>query len=366
MQLLIDSPPTIKWDNDRIKIIDQTLLPSTVKVIELRTVDAVIDAICRLAVRGAPAIGACGAYGVVVALDESFLHGGADSVATTRVVLAKAADRISRARPTAVNLPWAVNRVQAGAQWGNTPAEIRRLALSIATNIFDEDRAACDAIGRYGARELRDHTAILTHCNAGRLATTGIGTALGVIYGKARENQDVEVFSSETRPLLQGARLTAWELTTAGIPVTVIPDSAASSLLASGRVDAVVVGADRIVANGDFANKIGTFSHAIAARSANIPFYVAAPTSTLDPGTATGAEIEIEQRASAEVEGFGECRTTPEGVAVWNPAFDVTPAELVTAIITEAGILRPDYTETIAQAIESIRVTQANNFGDQE
>ena len=249
---------------------------------------------------------------------------------------------------------------------GSSAAEIRSLALSVATDIFDEDRAACDAISRYGAVELRDHTAILTHCNAGRLATTGIGTALGVVYGKARDGQEVEVFSSETRPLLQGARLTAWELSRAGIPVTVIPDSSGASLLASGRVDAVVVGSDRIAANGDVANKIGTLGHAIAARSAGVPFYVAAPTSTLDPNTAAGTEIEIELRAAAEVEGFGECRTTPEGVAVWNPAFDITPAELVTAIITEVGVLRPDYTQSIAAALESVGLGQTEKSKESE
>lgn len=358
MQLNIDSPPTILWAGDHIEIIDQTLLPSELKVIELRSVDDVVGAIHRLAVRGAPAIGACGAYGMVVALDEGSAQGGADTIDASREVLAKAADRVGTARPTAVNLAWAVDRVRAGAEVGDSPAEIRRLALSIATEIFDEDRAACDAIGTYGAEELRDHGSILTHCNAGRLATAGIGTALGVVYGKARDGQDVEVFASETRPLLQGARLTAWELSTAGIPVTVIPDSSGSSLLASGRVDAVVVGSDRIAANGDVANKIGTLSHAIAARAAGVPFYVAAPTSTLDPNTASGADIEIEQRAPSEIEGFGRCRTTPDGVSVWNPAFDVTPAELVTAIITEVGVLRPDYTRSIAGALDTVRQPQ--------
>lgn len=360
MELNIDSPPTIEWVDDHIRIIDQTLLPGELRVIELRDVDEVVDAIYRLAVRGAPAIGACGAYGMVVALDEAFAEGPANSVAAVREILTKAADRIGNARPTAVNLAWAVNRVRTGAATGGSPSEIRRLALSIANAIFDEDRAACAAIGRYGAQELEDQRVILTHCNAGRLATTGIGTALGVVYGKALAGQPVEVFSSETRPLLQGARLTSWELSTAGIPVTVIPDSSASSLLASGRVDAVVVGSDRIAANGDVANKIGTLSHAIAARSAGVPFYVAAPTSTLDIDTPTGAQIEIEQRDAAEVEGFGDCRTTPAGVKVWNPAFDVTPADLVTAIITEVGVLRPDYTQSIAKALESAKLARAN------
>ncbi len=349
---LIDSPPTIQWDTDHIKIIDQTLLPSALKVIELRSVSDVVDAIGRLAIRGAPAIGACGAYGIVVALDEGYAAGGSNSTIAAKDILAKAAHLIGNTRPTAVNLAWAVERVQTGAMLGTSPEEVRSLALSIANDIFDEDRAACDAIGTFGAVELAEHKTILTHCNAGRLATAGIGTALGVIYGKAREGQEVEVFSSETRPLLQGARLTAWELSMAEIPVTVFPDSAGSSLLASGRIDAVIVGSDRIAANGDIANKIGTLSHALAARAASVPFYVAAPTSTLDPHTATGAEIEIEQRIPEEVEGFGDCRSTPVGVAVWNPAFDITPADLVTAIITEVGVLRPDYGKSIANALE--------------
>ncbi|MFV2039603.1 MAG: S-methyl-5-thioribose-1-phosphate isomerase, partial [Acidimicrobiales bacterium] len=294
MELNIDSPPTIVWNNGNIEIIDQTLLPGTLAVIELRTVDDVVDAISRLAIRGAPAIGACGAYGLVLALDEGAHHAPADSAAAARDALLEAAHRIGNARPTAVNLSWAVDRVRRGAEIGDSPAEIRRLALCIADDIFNEDRDACDAIGRLGAAELRDHRTIMTHCNAGRLATTGIGTALGVVYGKARAGQEVEVFSSETRPLLQGARLTAWELSNAGIPVTVMPDSSGSSLLASGRIDAVVVGADRIAANGDVANKIGTLSHAISARAAGVPFYVAAPTSTLDARTASGANIEIE------------------------------------------------------------------------
>jgi methylthioribose-1-phosphate isomerase len=233
-------------------------------------------------------------------------------------------------------------------------AEVRALALTEADAVYNEDRAACDAIGRHGARELAAHRTLMTHCNAGRLATTGIGTALGVVYGKAREGQEVEVFAPETRPLLQGARLTAWELAAAGIPVTVIPDSSACGLLASGRIDAVIVGADRIAANGDVANKVGTFSHAVAARRAGVPFYVAAPTSTLDPGTAAGGDIPIEQRDPTEVHGTQPRVTPVEGVTVWNPAFDVTPAELVTAIITEVGVLRPDYSASIADALRQV------------
>jgi methylthioribose-1-phosphate isomerase len=230
---------------------------------------------------------------------------------------------------------------------GKSKEEIRELALIEANKIFAEDREACDSIGRYGAEELSTYKTLMTHCNAGRLATTGIGTALGVIYGKALAGQEVEVFAAETRPLLQGARLTAWELSNAGIPVTVIPDSSACSLMASGVVDAVVVGADRIATNGDVANKIGTFTHAVSARNAGIPFYVAAPTTTFDPDTSNGQDIKIEQRDPNEVRGVEKVNVPNEGVEIWNPAFDVTPAELITGIITEYGVIRSDYCESI-------------------
>ncbi len=350
MEINIDSPPTLIWKDNLIEMIDQTLLPAELKVIRVSTVDDVVDTIFRLAVRGAPAIGAAGAYGIVVALDE----GAPTSVTEAREILAKDGDRIGNARPTAVNLSWAVERVRAVASQGNTVEEIRSIALAEAHEVFNEDRAACDAIGTFGSQELADYSIIMTHCNAGRLATTGIGTALGVIYGKARAGQDVEVYSSETRPLLQGARLTSWELANAGIPVTVMPDSAAASLLRTGRIQAIVVGADRIAANGDVANKIGTYTHALAAKAAGVPFYVAAPTSTLDAQTATGDEIEIEQRIPQEIRMCGDRQATPEGMAIWNPAFDVTPAELVTAIITEVGVLRPDYNESIRGALAKV------------
>ena len=347
MTVDIDTPPTIVWVDDHVEIIDQTLLPTELRVVELRTVEDVVDAIGRLAVRGAPAIGACGAYGVVVAIDQLIAAGrsvGPDE-------LDPIAERIADARPTAVNLRWAVDRVLRRLDPSGDAATRREEALAEAQAVFAEDRDACNAIGRHGAAEIPEARTLMTHCNAGRLATTGIGTALGVVYGKAREGQEVEVFAPETRPLLQGARLTAWELAAAGIPVTVIPDSSACGLLASGRIDAVVVGADRIAANGDVANKVGTFSHAVAARRAGVPFYVAAPTSTLDPATAVGGDITIEQRDPTEVHGTQPRVTPVDGVTVWNPAFDVTPAELVTAIITEVGVLRPDYSESIADAL---------------
>jgi methylthioribose-1-phosphate isomerase len=309
--------PAVAWTGDAIEIIDQTLLPAEERVIALRTVDDVVDAIRRLAVRGAPAIGVTGALGVLLT--------GGDRAA---------AERIAAARPTAVNLRWAVSRVLASPDW-----EAEALA------ILEEDVAACRAIGELGRVELAGASRILTVCNAGRLATAGIGTALGVVYAKAEAGEPVEVFACETRPLLQGARLTAWELADAGVPVTVLPDSAAASLLARGGVDAVIVGCDRVAANGDVANKVGTYPVALAARRHDVPFHVAGPRSTLDPATATGAEIEIEQRDGGEVRAIaGLDVTTP----VWNPAFDVTPAELITGLITDAGVLRAPYGPAIA------------------
>jgi methylthioribose-1-phosphate isomerase len=309
--------PAVAWTGDAIEILDQTLLPAEERVIALRTVDDVVDAIQRLAVRGAPAIGVTGALGVLLA--------GGDRAA---------AERIAAARPTAVNLRWAVSRVLASRD---------REAEALA--ILEEDVAACRAIGEHGRVELAGATRILTVCNAGRLATAGIGTALGVVYAKAEAGEPVEVFACETRPLLQGARLTAWELADAGIPVTVLPDGAAPALLARGDVDAVIVGCDRVAANGDVANKIGTYAVAIAARHHDVPFYVAGPRSTLDAATATGADIEIEQRDGGEVRAVAGLDVT---TAVWNPAFDVTPASLITGLITDAGVLRAPYGPAIA------------------
>ncbi len=338
----------VAWVDDRLRILDQTALPDEERYLDLTSTDEVVDAIRRLAVRGAPAIGGAGAYGMVVALDEA----AAGSVADARRVLADAAARIGSARPTAVNLPWAVRRVRAAAEEGTSVDDIRRRALAEADAIATEDRAACAAIGRHGAAELADRHRILTHCNAGRLATLGIGTALGVVYAKAAAGHPVEVYAPETRPLLQGARLTAWELRRSGIPVTVLPDSAAAMLLGSGRVEAVVVGADRIAANGDVANKVGTFAHAVAAARAGVPFYVAAPLSTFDPDTPDGDHIEIEQRHPDEIRRCADRATAPAGVDVWNPAFDVTPHELVTGIITPVGVIRGDYSPAIAHLFE--------------
>ena len=340
--------PSVAWTGDRIEIIDQTRLPGELIVLELATVDDVVDAIYRLAVRGAPAIGACGALGLVVGLDERRPR----ESSTARTALAELAAAIGSARPTAVNLQWAVDRVRDVASGGETPAEIRSLALTESLKIIQEDRDACTRIGELGRAELAGLSNIMTHCNTGRLATAGWGTALGVVYAKAAARERVSVLSSETRPLLQGARLTTWELLDAGIDVTLMPDGAAAAAMAQGKVDAVIVGADRIAANGDTANKVGTFSHAVNARHAGIPFYVAAPLSTFDTALETGEGIEIELRSSEELTTWRTEPTAPSDVPTWNPAFDVTPAELITAIITEVGVLRPPYELSIREAFQ--------------
>ena len=332
---------TVAWIDDAIEIIDQTRLPAVCEVIRIATVEAAIDAIRRLAVRGAPAIGVCGALALVLGLDEARPTSRADALA----VLDELAVRVGSARPTAVNLSWAVRRVRDAAATGPTPAAIRERALGEALRILDEDREACRRIGEFGRAELAAATRILTHCNAGRLATLGWGTALGVVYAKAAAGEPVQVFACEARPLLQGARLTAWELMDAGIDVTLIVDSAAAALLHSGRVDAVVVGADRIAANGDTANKVGTFGLALAARHAGVPFYVAAPRSTFDLATPSGDAIVIEERPADEVRGWLGHAAAPLDVPAWNPAFDVTPHALVTAYLTDVGVLQPPFAE---------------------
>lgn len=343
-----DLRPSVLWTGDSIEIIDQTRLPGELAILPLTTVDDVVDAIYTLAVRGAPAIGACGALGVVVGLDERRPR----EPSHARATLADLAETIGSARPTAVNLRWAVERVRTAGEQGTTVEEIREFALREALAVIDEDREACTAIGEFGREELQGVSQILTHCNTGRLATAGWGTALGVIYAKDAAGEPVKVYSSESRPLLQGARLTTWELMDAGIDVTLIPDGADAGLMAKGMVEAVIVGADRIARNGDTANKVGTFSHAVNAAHAGVPFYVAAPLSTFDPTISSGAEIEIEIRSSDELSMWHSEQTAPADVSTWNPAFDVTPGELITAIFTEVGVIRPPYEATIPDALE--------------
>jgi len=324
----------IRFVDDRLELLDQTKLPHKEHWLQLDTPEQVIEAISSLRVRGAPAIGVAGAYALVLAA------GTADDVRA-------AAPGVASARPTAVNLAWAVARVL--RRLDDAPADAPRAVLLAEANaIRDEDEASCRAIGRFGQELLAAQSTVLTHCNAGSLATAQYGTALGVIYAAVEAGKEVTVFADETRPLLQGARLTAWELMRAGIPVTLVADAVAGGLLRSGRVDIVVVGADRIAANGDVANKVGTYPLAVLARTHAVPFYVAAPRSTIDPATPTGDAIPIEERAPEELtDGFG-VSTAPKGTSVYSPAFDVTPAALVTGLITEVGIVRPVNAATLA------------------
>jgi methylthioribose-1-phosphate isomerase len=345
----------VEWRDGRLEIVDQTLLPERLVVRELRTVAEVVDALVRLAVRGAPAIGVAGAFGVVLGLAEGGPpRPGPEGLAAARGDLRRVADTLAAARPTAVNLGWAVRRVAAAAAGAADAAELRRRALAEAEAVLAEDRAACAAMAEAGRAELAGRSRLLTHCNTGRLATAGVGTALGVVYAKAAASEPVQVLASETRPLLQGARLTAWELVNAGIPVTVVADTAAGAAMAGGMVDAVLVGCDRVARNGDTANKIGTYSLAVLARANRIPFYVVGPLSSFDPEAADGAAIEIEQRPAAEVSTVAGARLAPEAAGVWNPAFDVTPAALVTAFVTDAGVLRPPFPRSIGSALAGL------------
>jgi methylthioribose-1-phosphate isomerase len=330
---------SVQWspDGDGVRIVDQTKLPEQLLERDLRTLDDVCDAIARLLVRGAPAIGIAGAMGLVVSLTP-FTGESRESLEKRVHAHAKA---LRATRPTAVNLPRALDRMLARVR--STPgssADLMDALRDEATRLREEDRAMCQRIGEHGVALIADGARVLTHCNAGALATTGIGTALAPIYRAHELGRRVHVFVDETRPLLQGGRLTAWELTRAGIPVTVIVDAAVASLIRSGEVSLCLVGADRIAANGDVANKIGTYGMAVAAQHHGVPFYVAAPTSTLDPTLLNGDLIPIEQRSPDEIKRLGQARLTPDEVEVENPAFDVTPAEMVTAIVTDQGVYR--------------------------
>ncbi|HEY3285518.1 MAG TPA: S-methyl-5-thioribose-1-phosphate isomerase [Gemmatimonadaceae bacterium] len=331
-------PRSLRWDSHRrtLRIIDQRLLPGQVVERELRTLDDVDEAVRTLAVRGAPAIGVAAALGIVAACAQGAMP--------ARPALLLAIDRLAHARPTAVNLPWAMRRMRAVVEHVTADGAALLDALAAeAEAILAEDEQMCEAIGRHGAALIPDGARVLTHCNAGAMATAGIGTALAPVYTAAAAGRRVEVIACETRPLLQGSRITAWELGEAGIPVTVCTDGMAASLMRAGRVDLVIVGADRIAANGDVANKIGTYAHAVAAHHHQLPFYVAAPSSTIDPATPHGEAIAIEQRAADEVRRVGDRDVVPAGAAVHNPAFDVTPAALVRAIVTDRGIAHPPY-----------------------
>ena len=341
-------PRTVEWIGDlagHVRLIDQTLLPTRVEYRDCRTVEEVWEAIRTLRVRGAPAIGVAAAYGVVIGMQPGYPgRWGDDPLPRLHEVV----EYLNSSRPTAVNLSWATDRMEKCGKRMEAflcPTEWLRSLLVQAKTIHDEDAEMCRTIGRVGADLVRDGQGILTHCNAGGLATAEYGTALAVMYTALEQGKKFHVFADETRPLLQGARLTAWELQQAGIDVTLICDNMAAQVMREGKVQLVVVGADRIAANGDTANKIGTYGVAVLAKAHGIPFYVAAPSSTFDLSIADGSKIPIEQRDSREItEGLGKI-VAPAGVRVYNPAFDVTPAELIAGIITEKGLIKP-VTET--------------------
>ena len=331
-----------------VRILDQTRLPQAIEYVDTTSVEDVWHAIKILQVRGAPAIGVAAAMGVVVAAQAA----GGDTPAVLAAV-DRAADYLATARPTAVNLFWALERMRGvAAQNAALPAAALKDRLAReAVDIRDEDAAMCRAIGEHGVTLLQDGCTVLTHCNAGGLATAEFGTALAPIYVAHERGWDISVYADETRPLLQGSRLTAWELMQAGVDVTVICDNMAAQVMKEGRIDAVLVGSDRIAANGDVANKIGTYGVAVLARAHDIPFYVLAPTSTVDLDASTGADIPIEERGAEEItHGFGR-QTAPNHAKVYAPAFDVTPADLVTGIVCEKGIARPPYVESLAEYV---------------
>ena len=321
----------LRWEKDRLLLLDQRLLPREEVWIECRTAADVAAAIRTMVVRGAPAIGVSAAFGMALA-------------AMTGDDPGRAARELKESRPTAINLAWAVDRMLAAGSDADT-------LIAEALKIFREDVAANEAMGRHGAALLGPITTVLTHCNAGALATAGYGTALGVIRAAVESGRKVAVFADETRPYLQGARLTAWELQKDGIDVTLITDNMSGHFFQEGKFDAVIVGADRIAANGDTANKIGTYTLAVLARAHDVPFYVAAPISTIDPACPNGAAIPIEERSGSEVTEIFGARVAPEGIQVRHPAFDVTPARLISAIITERGILRAPYEESIQRCL---------------
>ena len=335
----------MKWEDGIYYLLDQRELPGKETWLPCRTMQDVFNAIRAMVVRGAPAIGITAAFGMMFALREGMEKGAHD----IHGYLASAGRELKEARPTAVNLKWAVDRMMEAVSAAE--GDIAVAAEAWAVSIWEQDVRANIEIGRLGGELLPESGGILTHCNAGALATGGYGTALGVIRGGIRLGRDLTVYADETRPWLQGARLTAWELMQDNIPVILNVDNASGLLMRTGKVQAVVVGSDRIAANGDVANKIGTYNVAVLARANGIPFYVAAPVSTLDPDTSSGDDIPIEERDPAEITMFGSIHIAPHGVRAVNPVFDVTPQEYVTAIITEKGVLRPPYEASIAKAL---------------
>ena len=341
--------PTLEFIDGRVLLLDQTLLPLQEITLEIVSATQMWEAIQTLRVRGAPAIGVAAAFGLWLGVKDVPASATRDQFLAQ---LAQLHQYLASSRPTAVNLFWALARVSAALQSSSleTVPELKNRVLEEALAIMAAERATSEAIGAFGLPLLSGAERVLTHCNAGSLATTGIGTALAPIYAAAAVGQRIHVYADETRPLLQGARLTAWELQKAGVQVTVITDNMAGSVLRDAQIDAVIVGCDRVAANGDFANKIGTYGLAILAQAHNVPFYVAAPFSTIDFATPDGSSIEIEQRDQREVTHVGTTRTAPEGVGIYNPAFDVTPAKYVTAFITDRGVIRAPFFKGLKEA----------------
>jgi methylthioribose-1-phosphate isomerase len=345
--------PTIDWQGDVIVMVDQRKLPGQEIYVRCRTAQEVARAIRTMVIRGAPAIGVAAAMGIALGMRRSTAKGTRQFA----VEFQKICDMMASTRPTAVNLFWAIDRMKRvfaeGAQAGESPVEIAARLEREARLIHDEDVASCRKMGTFGADVVPDGARVLTHCNAGALATAGYGSALGVVRAAVEQGKRIAVFADETRPFLQGARLTAWELVRDGISTTVITESMAGPLMRAGEIDLVVVGADRIAANGDTANKIGTYTVAVLAHEHKVPFYVAAPLSTIDLATTDGDAIPIEERDQREVSHLGSSRLTPEGALIRNPAFDITPHRYIAGIITERGIFRPPFIETLKHAFEA-------------
>jgi methylthioribose-1-phosphate isomerase len=345
---------TIRWEggvDGHIELIDQTLLPVEFKYVSCTTLDGIWEAIRMLRVRGAPALGIAGAMGLVLGLQDS----EAEDFEQFMRELQQTKDYLETSRPTAVNLFWALDRLERVAIHHKDmgPDDLKKRLLDEALAIQQEDKETCRQIGRNGAALLKNGDTVLTHCNAGGLATADYGTALAVLFAAREQGLEVSAFADETRPLLQGARLTTWELQQADIPVTLICDSMAPVVMREGKIDAVVVGADRIAANGDVANKIGTYGVSLAAREHGVPFYVAAPTSTFDMELESGEDIPIEERNPEEITRWGERPIAPDGIEVYNPAFDVTPAAHVAGIITEKGVIEQPTAEEVARVVDA-------------
>ena len=334
---------SIEWADGKLRLLDQTKLPLESTTLELRRYQEVVEAIREMRIRGAPAIGVAAAYAVAMAASE--IH--AENHLGFLTLLTEVGRDITSARPTAVNIHWGVKRMMVVAESEPDMGQIKARLLAEAKRIQQEDEEINQLMGKHGKELIPDGGAVLTHCNTGALATAGYGTALGVIRASWEAGKRFQVFHTETRPFLQGARLTAWELAQLRIPATLIVDSSAGLLMRRAEVDCVIVGADRIAANGDVANKIGTYSLAVVARENDIPFYVAAPISTVDLSVLTGDEIPIEERRPEEVTQFGGVQTAPEGITVRNPAFDITPHKYIAAIVTEKGVVREPYSENL-------------------